>query len=270
MPQPVGAWGVDIFFVISGAVMALSTSERTIAPAFLVRRIERIAPLYWLVTTAKVGALIAVPAAFALRLDLAHVLTSYAFIPWPDQTGEVHPVVYVGWSLVYEVWFYVLFALCRFNVRNTAFAMLTIVVAGVDPLALEFVGGLAIGTALKGERWGVPFAVFAVVAFLPESRACYWGVPAMLVVAIGVRAERWCRFGLLSKLGDASYSIYLTHSLVLPTFVGACAALSVPGPAVIATALIAAAGLGHFTRVYIEPALRFPRLTRLVTGHSQI
>lgn len=43
-----GAWGVDIFFVISGFIMALVTERST--RHFFAKRVIRVVPLYWLGT----------------------------------------------------------------------------------------------------------------------------------------------------------------------------------------------------------------------------
>ena len=61
---PNGSAGVDIFFVISGLVMVLSADRLAGRPdawrTFARQRIVRIVPLYWVMTTAKVAAVLAV------------------------------------------------------------------------------------------------------------------------------------------------------------------------------------------------------------------
>src|SRR5437868_4658729 len=57
----VGAFGVDIFFPISGFVICLTAPKLT-WKEFLVRRIARVVPIYWVATIAKVGAVLLVPA----------------------------------------------------------------------------------------------------------------------------------------------------------------------------------------------------------------
>src|SRR3546814_7431423 len=88
----VGAAGVDVFFPISGFVMLISTRTLLGRPgawrAFVRRRAIRIVPLYWLATTAKVLAVLAVPA-MALRggLEGWHTLASYLFVFALDPGG---------------------------------------------------------------------------------------------------------------------------------------------------------------------------------------
>src|SRR5665213_2734258 len=110
-----GAAGVDIFFIISGFVMVIS-SRRLMAQAggwliFLRHRVVRIVPLYWLLTTLKVLA-VAVLGGVVLRtsLDFGFVAGSYLFLPVTDSAGHFRPVLPVGWTLTYEFLFYLLFA----------------------------------------------------------------------------------------------------------------------------------------------------------------
>lgn len=247
MPAPQGEWGVDIFFVVSGVVMALTTEPGDPVAPFMLRRFKRIAPLYWLATTAKIVLMLAVPALFILRLDPAHVLASYAFIPWPDQTGALHPVLYVGWTLSYEMAFYLAFALCGFRVEILALVALVAIAAGVDPVILEFVAGLAIGNAMKGCPAVIPAVVAACALALPDSRIFFWGVPAVVVVVAAIRLERLWPGGLLNRLGDSSFELYITHTLVLPVFFIVLRSLHVPGAIAVCTAIAAAVVVGLAT-----------------------
>lgn len=110
-----GAAGVDIFFIISGFVMVIS-SRRLVDQAgawliFLRHRVVRIVPLYWLLTTVKILAVVAL-AGVVLRtgLDFNFVAGSYLFLPVTDSAGHFRPVLPVGWTLTYEFLFYLLFA----------------------------------------------------------------------------------------------------------------------------------------------------------------
>jgi peptidoglycan/LPS O-acetylase OafA/YrhL len=96
------AAGVDIFFVISGLIMWLTTCDRTISPlAFLGRRMARIVPLYWMATSVMVVLMLFVPSAIQTgRFDLSHVVASFAFVAWQNPaTGVYEPVAAGGGPL---------------------------------------------------------------------------------------------------------------------------------------------------------------------------
>lgn len=110
-----GAAGVDIFFVVSGVVMIVSSRDLASVPGgwaiFLRKRFERIVPYYWLVTTAKIASVVAFPAlALHTVLKPGVVVASYLFVPWRGPLGEMGPVLPVGWTLNLEVAFYACFA----------------------------------------------------------------------------------------------------------------------------------------------------------------
>ena len=98
-----GAAGVDIFFVVSGFVMVVSSQRLLSQPrgwlTFMRHRIVRIVPLYWLLTTLKL-ALVVFFADLALRsnLDLDYVVRSYLFLPVVDSAGHFRPLLSVGWT----------------------------------------------------------------------------------------------------------------------------------------------------------------------------
>jgi len=113
--ETLGRHGVEMFFLISGFVMTVSSYEDFRRPkatsAFVWRRIIRIVPLYWLVTALAV----------ALALWRGHfpsigeVAKSLAFIPYENERGLFQPIVRRGWTLNYEMFFYALFAIALFQ-----------------------------------------------------------------------------------------------------------------------------------------------------------
>jgi len=115
-----GSAGVDIFFVISGFVMAITTQgEPARGPArlaaawvFIQRRILRIVPLYWFYTLLKAALLLAIPAlAVKSTIEPVHFAASLLFIPMKSPWGLVQPVLPVGWTLNFEMLFYMVFAI---------------------------------------------------------------------------------------------------------------------------------------------------------------
>jgi peptidoglycan/LPS O-acetylase OafA/YrhL len=101
----IGSSGVDIFFVISGFVIAKSGSNVD-AVQFYSRRLFRIVPIYWIGTILVFG--IAIVAPHLLKhtdADLADLIRSLIFIPYLKSSGLAQPVLFLGWTLNYEMFF---------------------------------------------------------------------------------------------------------------------------------------------------------------------
>jgi exopolysaccharide production protein ExoZ len=248
-----GAAGVDLFFVISGFVMVYSSESlfgRTSGPrVFILRRIARIAPLYWAVTAAIILYIYAAHGAqlWAIYSPLS-LVASFLFYPYPRIDGFAFPVHLLGWTLNFEMFFYAVFACAILLPRRAAVpavcvAFAALVVVGrytVLPLPflfwsnaiiLEFCLGMLIALIYReGFRlpaagaWALGIAACAgyAAAATPsgEWRILFWGLPgAALVASCALSSSTWRPgpagrfFGLL---GDASYSLYLVHPLAFP------------------------------------------------------
>lgn len=248
-----GTAGVDIFFVISGFVMAISSRKlvgRDDAwKTFMKLRLVRIVPLYWLATTMKIALVLALPAlALTTVLDARLILSSYFFIPMFNADNSLmFPALKVGWTLMYEMFFYLVFALALFLKRPALstsavlFVLLSIInyVAPEEwplfhtflgPLLLEFVMGMIVAEMAFRKftvhpKLGVvlvlvAFAViFATGDVLADWRWLVWGVPSMVIVGVTALCEeqirRWLPT-LIGTLGDSSYSLYLFHTFTVP------------------------------------------------------
>ena len=247
-----GVAGVDLFFVISGLVMTISTANSKggarAARVFFWRRLQRIAPLYWMLTALKVGLVWLSPSLSTRGMSSGwNIVASFLFIPSLGPGGELRPVIPVGWTLSFEMAFYVLFALAMVLARRR-WILLTLAVlclAGLgfarkdtwpawtalaDPIVLEFLAGAGIGWLLRSAKLPGRLASIAlltggiagIVLFSPANNAqrpLVWGFPAAMIVLgmlglegmIGCRLPKW-----LLQLGDASYSIYLIQGFVFP------------------------------------------------------
>jgi exopolysaccharide production protein ExoZ len=249
-----GAAGVDVFFVISGFIMWTVSARRTAGPGdFLVRRAGRIVPLYWTVTLLVVGLDLLRPSLFPnMRLDASHVIHSLLFLPYGNQMGVVPPVIVPGWTLNYEVFFYVVFAFTLLLPAGRRAWVLTAVLGGLcllglflphgrwpavdtycDPLVLEFVAGAWLAKAAAAGRlggtavaWAAIAAGLLILAGVAATgadvsfwvRLPYWGLPAVLIVWGALSLEGAGRVPVIAPLkllGDASYSIYLAHGLAV-------------------------------------------------------
>lgn len=174
-----GENGVDVFFVLSGFVIQFSYARSPKEPGkFLRSRLIRIIPNYWSWTLVLFFALLLLPQLFPrLEADSLHLLTSIAFLSGPLLASE--PVLYVGWTLEYEMLFYLLFTLAIAAGHSLAerwlvpAAMLGLVIAfGLPLLAMEFVFGMLIARAFLSGRAMVNPAVTFWFGGGDSSRRC--------------------------------------------------------------------------------------------------
>lgn len=256
-----GACGVDLFFCISGFVMLGSIiRDGTFDPkGFMLGRIIRIVPLYWLALTLFLGLVVVANVAKMgwagawvhpwFSWDL--VTFSYLLIPAYNPVSQlVRPVLAQGWTLSYEFYFYgilmIAVFLARANLLKTLGWGAILLSAGValpaelsgravldflrNPVALEFLFGMLIFIATKKTRHGAMVCmILGVVALLAtagfkiedRTRLLFWGVPSALILYGAVALEGQIKLpAVLKNLGDASYSLYLTHGFLTYIYVG--------------------------------------------------
>ncbi|MDE2599780.1 MAG: acyltransferase [Rhodocyclaceae bacterium] len=181
-PAALGEFGVKLFFCISGYIIYLSSGQLRAGAAsaldFMQRRLTRIVPLYWTATllyAAKLAAQGDPPAV----LD---IVRSLLFLPYADTNGLMRPVLGVGWSLNYEMMFYLLFAgtlLLRPARRPVALALALAVLLCfhhvLPPAATA--GALHVGLYLLGDHYLLYFLAGLAVAWLQNDGRLYRRLP---------------------------------------------------------------------------------------------
>lgn len=251
---PYGGVGVDIFFVISGFVMVISSQKRLGAKNgwkyFAARRLVRIVPMYWIATASKIAIMVALPgAALHASLSPTHVLSSFFFVPTRNEDGRVEPLLGVGWTLTFEMFFYLIFGLALFVYAQKAVwiasALMTSLFIGsffrpvdwplwavyLDSIVLYFVIGMLIAKAAQA---GLSTRVLLPVAIVTGVVVAYGIISGdismdpgsaqrfafvTLLVAVTVAAEPFIAGRVpkvISFYGNASYSLYLFHPIVCP------------------------------------------------------
>jgi exopolysaccharide production protein ExoZ len=285
-----GTFGVDIFFVISGFIIARVAflDGQPTAGEFIGRRLHRIIPLYWLMSLPWLVAAVAI-GPFYWKV-LASTLTF-----WPAWGNTNWPLLGVGWTLSFEMLFYVCVAAVIWagRTRLAIGTLLAFYVAAVasrvtgsaisaflgNGMILEFLGGVVIAFAWRGERkrlgmaalgLGISLAIvfaswFALVPLASVEvfagrfdfiRALMWGPAAMAIVwgALQFQPEGWLA-RRLDWLGGASYSIYLTHMATLWVFPLTAPHLHWSGDAVLAAGLILSIAAGAAVHQWVETPL---------------
>ena len=169
-PPEIFPWmaGVDVFFVISGFIIVLSSRKLFGAPGgfrlFVMRRLIRVLPLYWAMTSLFLLVVLLAPGVLNSGVpDWRQILASYLFFPWPRADGLALPVYSLGWTLNYEMMFYTLCAGAVLLPRRLAVMAVALVLGlGVligalagplpepfqfwtRPLVLDFIFGLFLG-----------------------------------------------------------------------------------------------------------------------------
>lgn len=248
----VGAAGVDLFFVISGFIMAMIVDRPGAFSGreFWIKRIARVAPAYWVITLFVFILAALAPSLFrSTTADITHLLTSLLFLAANTGEGSTVPMLVVGWTLNYEIFFYAIVAITAglFSDRRLLIAsavIIGLVLLGIatdsanpslafytNPILLEFVFGILVFQSWRQTgRLRLGFAPLAVLAAgvlllvlqwerpMVDWRPYYWGVPAAAVLygALGVTTFR---NGFLARMGDWSYAVYLTHVFVVTFYV---------------------------------------------------
>jgi peptidoglycan/LPS O-acetylase OafA/YrhL len=125
-----GNIGVDIFFLIIGFIMIYvhgNDFQNNMSIVFLKKRIVRVVPLYWFLTIFATLILYFTPSIFGggKVFDLKHVISSFLFIPSKNSIGIAMPVIGPGWSLNYEIYFYIIFSLLLFFPKKYFLKLIT-------------------------------------------------------------------------------------------------------------------------------------------------
>ncbi|MFC1665319.1 acyltransferase family protein [Pseudomonadota bacterium] len=254
-----GMFGVDLFFVISGFVMVAVTrgkfQDTQQAIRFLYHRASRIYPTYWFYSILVLGVFLINPSLVnSSQNNQVDILASFLLLP-----SEILPLVMVGWTLIHEMYFYLVFFLVLLITPEKHFVKAMMLWGAVvicmnlvfeiaspfaklvfHPLTIEFILGCFIAilfyrndNQIQKSRLLLIIVIIGLIASTfgyslyqdstgdadPQDwwRILIFGMPAVLIVFCFINAERngFVIHSSLIKIGDASYSIYLSHVLTL-------------------------------------------------------
>lgn len=244
-----GGFGVDVFFVLSGFVMALvSNKYLTTGVSFGINRFYRLIPIYWFYTLLLVVSILVLPSGTYLTWweDLS-LLKSILFIPNINPNGYgYYPTLYVGWTLIFEMFFYVIFSIVlmfkipRPSIICSIILFFIAVIYRLNPflghsslLLVEFSIGIIILEYYKTTRLKnvfiktvIPITFFIVCAaffiYLERIQYAKFFLAGLLVYTFIQMESFFSRdfklFHFLKVLGDHSYSTYLNHVIIIGWF----------------------------------------------------
>ena len=249
----IGNIGVDIFFMISGFIMVVVTQNyhkcKISFIKFLYSRFTRIYGPYWFYSLLLLVVYFIKPewVNSSQNSDI-NIISSLLLIPEKNL-----PLIMVGWSLIHEIYFYIVFSFfllffSKQQIFKFSILWISILVIGnfyfsIDspfldlifhPLTCEFILGLFLGVyylkfpkVLINSKFilFIPFIFLIIVAWFligplhDWERLLVYGGISMLIVFSSIELEKigFIFNKKLIQIGDASYSIYLSHLLVLNT-----------------------------------------------------
>lgn len=296
-----GNLGVEVFFVISGFVITHSLRHTILTPRsvgwFIVRRQVRLDPPYWIALALQLCYLevwhtvfgataAALPPAGTIALNLVYL----------QRIFDVPSILFVSWTLCIEIQFYLFFIglLWVFQGGRPGAAPIR---ASIAALVVSGIASTAFAEQIEG-RWMLPFWCYFAAGSL-----CYYALKdyrfvyallavvvamcfkiirgELLTVMVGVgttciflaagRAERLTRWtlGRYSQfLGRISYSLYLTHSMVVIGVLSVASKVksSSPGFTLIAACAAIAASIlvaSVFNLCVEQPSMRLTKALKL-------
>lgn len=255
---------LDFFFVLSGFIIAWlhvqDIGRPAMAKPFLLKRFWRLYPLLFLLTTAKLAAVIMLGGWRwdKHHLDASVIISSYLMLPLAE-----FPLLLAAWTMPYEVLFYLIFAVAILTSRRTLTVIAVLWVGLIaaahlflkeepefplsfflKPFHLQLLAGVGTGiwvrlhgkSAWGGLVMGCGFGLLAVgllthqwIETLPPFEArCWWALVFCTVIAGSAMYESGRTRPAhvprwLKALGRASYSTYLIHGPVLVFLLAWCA-----------------------------------------------
>lgn len=210
---------------------------------FMIKRLIRIVPLYWLATCIKIAATLLNPSLINHNhFEFSYAVKSLLFIPAFNGAGEVRPIHGVGWTLLHEMFFYTLFSASLF-LRTKPIVSLGITIPLLTLLGhfypqssavgqvitstynLYFVVGMLVGWAIseRNDRRNAVAIALTLIGILQWFTAVELVASSVLIVAVSIlvtaRLPRLSWLQPAARLGDSSYALYLFHPFVAPAAV---------------------------------------------------
>lgn len=297
----IGGSGVDLFFIISGFIMCYTTHNKNLTIiSFLTLRVQRIIPLYWVFTTLALTVFVISPSLVNSSGGETSIIDSYFLIP----SGAKY-LVNNGWTLSYEFYYYLIFSLFLVAFSSTklryACIIATLLILSsfglmfqpedivVDFLLSSWLYEFAIGVILfvaydRGlvkANFGYISVTLALAFLLYKNFNMEYLSGAPRVISIGVpmgllfygflsfegyfKRKKHFISNLFERIGDSSYSLYLSHPFVLSPMAIIASKLGVTNSFLFGVILIGSSVfIGYATYVIIEKRIIYFTKIKLV------
>ncbi|WP_375123608.1 acyltransferase family protein [Pseudomonas sp. LW8] len=240
-----GAMGVDLFFLISGFIMAYTTRDADgtlkYTIKFLIKRGSRILPVYLVVAITglllvKNGEYLSAP------IHLKEILLSFIFIPINSNNPPFFDMPWsVGWTLNFEMYFYLVFGLCLMAGKHRWTVAMLWLVASLIILPLITTGYVStsamnnygfesryLNLITNPMLWTFPAGVIAGVAFSTKLRLPRGHVDYSITL-IAVAFAIWCAYSGLYKFhGMDQWGGPLALAFILLSISGSVDAIKAP------------------------------------------
>jgi Predicted acyltransferases len=255
----VGGFGVDLFFCISGFIMVITSYNKPKgflqALSFLKKRFVRIYPTYWIycLLTLALPFILNGKTNLLSKYDNIFLLQSFMLLPAKISEHSFSPFVGQGWTLQYEIYFYLVFAatILLFSGWQVVLACSASIICllassmAIDfneyvnylisnPIVLDFILGMIsalIYISLSNNGFKVPFKTsiitlillmmcvsFFVMKKINIERVVLFGIPSFIIITIFSLSsinDNKAINKVLIQIGEASYTIYLAHMILI-------------------------------------------------------
>lgn len=244
-----GSNGVDVFFVLSGFIIFYTLKGNYNKPTtFLFKRLFRILPSYWLILLIPtfISQIIGLSDKHPELFDFNHFINALFLTPNHLQIGP-------SWTLSYELIFYLIVFLALIFKQNGKYFFLLFSLPFLtllevipifepikffqNPVSLEFLFGIVVFKLT--DKYILPkniaylalvgaAAVFIISGLylkfsfmdIPvlKSRSILFGIPAAVIIYSLICIEKQVKIKtptFLLNLGAASYSLYLSHAILV-------------------------------------------------------
>ncbi|MEA5458971.1 acyltransferase [Arcicella sp. LKC2W] len=247
----IGWSGVDFFFVLSGFIITFKHYQDIGHPESLLgyfkKRFYRIYPTYWVVSSFALFLMLisGMKIVHEELLTIPFILKSYLLIP------TTYPFLGVAWSLCYEVFFYVIFGFLVYYGNKLILPLIafyviflfTVLFLNINnevilflgsPYHIEFLFGCTIAyiNIKYKPSYNKLFFLFGLLLFSLGYFLCFkeiilktsifarffFGISSSLIIDQSLKIKTIYSFKKLLSLGNASFSLYLIHPIIIPIF----------------------------------------------------